>query len=82
VAANLESTTEDLDINGPLLAPGFGVQGGSGEHLVRIFADVSRLVLPSTSRDVLAAGPSVSGLQRAAARAASEVESALGSTRV
>jgi orotidine-5'-phosphate decarboxylase len=82
VAANLESATEDLDINGPLLAPGFGAQGGTGEHLARLFADVRRLVLPSTSRDVLGHGPSASELQRAAARAAAEVEAALGSSRV
>ncbi|MEI2713310.1 MAG: orotidine-5'-phosphate decarboxylase [Nocardioides sp.] len=52
-----------LDINGPLLAPGYGAQGGTDEDLRRVFGAASQaLVLPSSSREILAAGPTVTGL--------------------
>jgi orotidine-5'-phosphate decarboxylase len=60
---------EDLDVNGPLLAPGYGAQGGGPDDIRRLFAGVERLVLPSTSREVLGAGPEPSALREAAARA-------------
>ncbi|MGH3472529.1 MAG: orotidine-5'-phosphate decarboxylase, partial [Nocardioidaceae bacterium] len=66
VAANLASTDEDLAVNGPLLAPGLGAQGGSVDDLRRIFAGVTSDVLPSTSRAVLATGPSADALRSAA----------------
>ena len=47
----------DLAINGPLLAPGYGAQGGTVADLRRIFGRASRHVLPSTSRDLLRHGP-------------------------
>ena len=62
VGATIGSTDEDLDIGGPLLAPGFGAQGGTVEDLQRIFAGVTDRVLPTTSREVLAAGPTVAAL--------------------
>jgi len=69
VGATIGETAENLDINGPLLAPGFGAQGGTAEDLRRIFGSALPAVLPSTARDVLAAGPSVGQLRDAAARA-------------
>ncbi len=78
VAANLTEVSEDLAINGPLLAPGFGAQGGTPADVRRIFAGVETNVLPSTSRDVLKAGPSVQALQAAARRAAESVAVAIG----
>jgi orotidine-5'-phosphate decarboxylase len=77
VGATLEATDEELDVHGPILAPGFGAQGGTGANLRRLFAAVRDQVLPSTSRDVLAAGPSVAALRSAAGRAAEEAEQAL-----
>lgn len=73
VGATIGSTTEDLDINGPLLAPGFGAQGGTVDDLRRIFGRSAGRVIPSTSRDVLGAGPAVAGLRAAAESAASSV---------
>lgn len=73
VGANLDPLPEDLAVNGPLLAPGYGAQGGTPAHLRRLFAGVERLVLPSTSREVLAAGPSVASLREAARRCADDV---------
>ena len=69
VGATIGGTEEDLDIGGPLLVPGIGAQGGSVEDVRRIFGDAARLVLPSISREVLAAGPSATALRDAAARA-------------
>ncbi len=76
VAGNLGAVDADLDINGPLLAPGFGAQGGTPEDLRRLFDGVSARVLASSSREVLAAGPDVEALREAAARAADAVAAA------
>jgi orotidine-5'-phosphate decarboxylase len=75
VAANLPDVRENLAVNGPLLAPGFGAQGGSAADLRRIFAGVEDFVLPSTSRAVLAAGPDPQLLRAAALRTVDDVES-------
>lgn len=71
VGATIGSTEEDLDIDGPLLAPGFGAQGGTVEDLRRVFGSAASAVLPSSSRDVLRAGPDPVAL-RGAARAVNE----------
>jgi orotidine-5'-phosphate decarboxylase len=76
VGATIGSTDEDLDVNGPLLAPGFGAQGGTVEDLRRVFGDSLARVIPATSRDVLAAGPDVDRL-RAAAQSGADALSAL-----
>ena len=57
-------------VNGPLLAPGFGAQGGGPADLARVFAGAGSQVLPSSSREVLAAGPDVAALRDAARRTA------------
>ena len=62
VGATIGSTDEQLDIGGPILAPGFGAQGGTVEDLRRIFDGVLDRVLPTTSREVLGAGPNVAAL--------------------
>ena len=67
VGATIGSTEEDLAINGPLLAPGLGAQGGTVDDVVRVFGSVADQVLPSTSRGVLAAGPDVMPLRDSAA---------------
>jgi orotidine-5'-phosphate decarboxylase len=57
-------------VNGPLLAPGFGAQGGTVADLRRVFGAAMDNVLPSSSRDVLAAGPDPDSLRAAARRVA------------
>ncbi len=79
VAANLSTCAEDLAVNGPLLAPGYGAQGGAPGDLHRIFSGVEGAVLPSTSREVLEAGPSAKALREAARRSIDAVRAALGS---
>jgi orotidine-5'-phosphate decarboxylase len=78
VGATIGSTDEDLAINGPLLVPGLGAQGGGGADLRRIFGAVASNVVPSVSREVLRAGPNPGALADAAQRAAGEYASALG----
>jgi orotidine-5'-phosphate decarboxylase len=77
VGATIGETAEDLAFNGPILAPGYGAQGGTVEDLRRIFGPVAPAVLPSTSRGILRAGPSVAALAEATRRANDEV-AALG----
>ena len=48
--------------------PGYGAQGGTVADLLRIFGDSARWALPSSSREVLAAGPDVAALRDAARR--------------
>ena len=69
VGATVGSTGEGFAVNGPLLAPGMGAQGGTASGLREVFgAEALRNVLPSTSRELLSAGPSVEALRATAAR--------------
>ena len=77
IGATIGDSAEDLDFNGPVLAPGFGAQGGTVEDLRRIFGPVARHVLPSSSREVLSAGPDPTAL-RDAARRGNDAVAALG----
>jgi orotidine-5'-phosphate decarboxylase len=79
VGATIGRTGVDLSaVNGPMLAPGLGAQGATAEDLRTIFADAHGALLPSTSRQVLGAGPSVAKLRDVAARTIDEVRAALG----
>jgi orotidine-5'-phosphate decarboxylase len=51
------------DINGPLLAPGLGAQGGRPEDLRRVFGAALPAALPAYSREILAHGPAVADLR-------------------
>ena len=70
VGATIGDTSEDLDVGGPLLVPGIGAQGGTVEDVRRIFGPAARNVLPSSSREVLGAGPDKQALHEAAVRTA------------
>jgi len=78
VGATVGRTGLDLSsVNGPLLAPGLGAQGASAADLRLVFGDAHGALLPTTSREVLGAGPSVDKLRDAAARVVDEVRAAL-----
>ncbi len=62
-----------FEVNGPVLVPGYGAQGGSIDDIAAIFAGATRNVLPSSSRAILEAGPDRHALHDAAQRAADEV---------
>jgi orotidine-5'-phosphate decarboxylase len=74
VGATIGSTEEDLAVNGPLLVPGIGAQGGTADDVRRIFGDCLDLVLPSSSREILGAGPDSVALYEAARRAIDSFE--------
>ncbi|WP_110238568.1 orotidine-5'-phosphate decarboxylase [Nocardioides gilvus] len=73
IGATIADPETEVDVNGPILVPGYGAQGGTVADIRRIFGAASAAVLPSTSREVLRAGPSVSGLVEAARRANDDV---------
>ncbi|HSK53646.1 MAG TPA: orotidine-5'-phosphate decarboxylase [Jiangellales bacterium] len=68
VGATVGPTGEDLDVGGPLLAPGLGAQGARPGDLRGVFGPALRLVLPAVSREVLGHGPGVEDLRDSAAR--------------
>ena len=68
VGATIGETSEDLAINGPLLVPGLGAQGGTAEDVRRIFGAAVAQVLVSSSREVLSVGPDRSTLHATAVR--------------
>ncbi len=68
VGATVGDTGEDFAINGPILAPGYGAQGGTTADLRRIFGVALPAVLPSSSRDLLRLGPEPAALRDAARR--------------
>jgi orotidine-5'-phosphate decarboxylase len=73
VGATLPELDVDLTgLGGPVLAPGLGAQGGSAADLRRLFGR-DTAVVPTVSRDVLAAGPDPAGLRAAAERWAAEL---------
>ena len=79
VGATIGRTGHDLSrVNGPLLAPGLGAQGATPSDLRAVFGESLRTVLPSYSREVLAAGPDVAALRVAAERAVAACRAALG----
>lgn len=78
VGANLGVTGLDLSrLGGPILAPGLGPQGASAADLRAVFGDELDAVLPSYSRQILAAGPDLADLRAAAGRALAACQRAL-----
>jgi orotidine-5'-phosphate decarboxylase len=73
VGATIEETTAELDVNGPILVPGYGAQGGTAADIRKVFGSAARHVLPSSSRAILAAGPDRRALHEAALRAAEDL---------
>ena len=74
VGATVEAVDYDFaKLNGPILAPGFGAQGGTATRIRRLFAGATANVLPSSSREILHHGPSVAALRSAAVRASADI---------
>lgn len=69
VGATIGESEEDFAINGPILVPGYGAQGGTDDDLDRLFGGSGgNLVIPSSSRGLLAAGPEPAALADAVRR--------------
>jgi orotidine-5'-phosphate decarboxylase len=66
VGATIGETGENLDVNGPLLVPGVGAQGGTPADVRRIFGRAVHNVLISSSREILDSGPDRATLRSAA----------------
>ncbi|MEW1637251.1 orotidine-5'-phosphate decarboxylase [Streptomyces sp. NPDC093801] len=67
----------DLDINGPLLAPGIGAQGATAADLPAVFGAAVGNVVPNVSRGVLKHGPDTDALRASAKRFADEIREAV-----
>ena len=70
VGATIGSALGDLDIDlgpvrGPILAPGLGAQGATPADLRETFGQAYPMVLATSSRGILAAGPDIAALQAA-----------------
>lgn len=73
VGATVAPGTVDLEaLNGPILAPGVGAQGGTAADVRRVFGAALPAVLPAVSREVLRHGPDVGALRAAVDRLAEE----------
>ena len=75
MGATIGSALDDLGLrealaasNAPILAPGFGAQGGTVESLRSVFGESISRVVPATSRDELQAGPGVASIVEAVER--------------
>jgi orotidine-5'-phosphate decarboxylase len=60
------------ELNGPILAPGVGAQGGTAADVRRVFGGSARNVVPSVSREVLRHGPDPRALGDAVRRLVDE----------
>ena len=78
VGATIDDPGVDLDVNGPLLVPGIGAQGGTADDVRRIFDGVLDKVLPSSSREILGAGPDPDALRAAAEQAVASFAGLVG----
>lgn len=77
VGATRDHGLDLSNYTGPILAPGLGAQGATVADLAEIFRESRELLLPNSSRGVLAAGPSVTALRDAAMRLRDEIEAGL-----
>ncbi|MCW2813064.1 MAG: pyrF [Nocardioides sp.] len=73
VGATIGETDVDLDVNGPILAPGYGAQGGTTDDIRRIFGSAAPRVAASSSREVLRAGPDPDAMRDVVRRANDEL---------
>lgn len=66
VGATIATSAARLDgLNGPVLVPGIGAQGGTAVDVRRLFGAVLAAVVPSVSREVLRCGPDAAALRGA-----------------
>jgi orotidine-5'-phosphate decarboxylase len=78
VGAKAGQTGHDLSrVGGPILVPGLGAQGGGPDDLRDLAGENRSAILPSYSREILAHGPSVTGLRDAVKRARDACRDAL-----
>jgi len=67
VVVGLTHDRLDVDLSrlhGSILVPGLGAQGGTPAHVAELFGPLTPGTLPSSSRDILRAGPDPAALRR------------------
>ena len=69
VGATIADSDADFSFGGPILAPGYGAQGGTTADIHRIFGAAAAHVAPSSSREVLRAGPGPDAMRDVVRRA-------------
>lgn len=73
VGATLTEAPDLSGLNGPILMPGVGAQGGGAESIRNLVSEKDfGAVVPNVSREVLKAGPSVTALQTKVAELSDE----------
>jgi orotidine-5'-phosphate decarboxylase len=78
VGATVGRTGLDFSgLNGSILAPGLGAQGGTADDLLGVFGAAAPLVLPTLSREVMGVGPDPAALRAAASGILGKMEAAL-----
>lgn len=73
VGATINGSGLDFAFNGPILAPGYGEQGGTTADIRRIFGASAPYVAASSSRGVLRQGPDAGAMRAAVERANDEL---------
>lgn len=74
IGATVGRLSVDLaELRGTILAPGFGAQGADVSDLRKVFGSQLRHVLPTSSRDILKAGPDPVSVRDAALRTRDEI---------
>lgn len=73
-----ETGTDFEDLHGSILAPGLGHQGGTAAGIKAVFGSAAGAVLPSSTREIMAAGPDVAALRSAATAAIDGLREVLG----
>ncbi|MBB3039920.1 orotidine-5'-phosphate decarboxylase [Hoyosella altamirensis] len=70
VGATLSEIPDLKYLNGPVLLPGVGAQGGTPGSVAKLMGEYGHLAVPAVSRDILKAGPDVARLRTATVQAA------------
>lgn len=78
-AVHSGETAHDLArLNGPVLVPGMGAQGGRPSDLPRVLGSAASAAIPAYSREIARRGPSAGGLRSAARQAVEECRAVIG----
>jgi orotidine-5'-phosphate decarboxylase len=78
-AQNSGETAHELSrLNGPVLVPGMGAQGGQPSDLRRVLGAAAGAAIPSYSREIARQGPALPGLRAAATGAMEACREAIG----
>jgi orotidine-5'-phosphate decarboxylase len=73
-----ESAHDLTGLNGPILVPGMGEQGGQPSDLRRVLGSAVGAAIPSYSREIARQGPAASGMRQAAKQAMDACRTAIG----